>query len=206
MRLRRGPRAGHDPRSTWLGRLVRGWRPDRNPLRRGTDRAEIAIGAALLVAFLVGLPFAAHAAASWTNDISQHEFNAQQATFHQVRATLLEAPVTAQSYGVTLAPQADARWIAPDGQVRTGLLTVPTDAKKGSTVLIWTDQSGALVTPLLPGQIPMRNDLAATAAVTLLAIMLLVIVWMVHRALNRRRMAAWEADWLATGPRWTSRR
>jgi hypothetical protein len=25
------------------------------------------------------------------------------------------------------------------------------------------------------------------------------------RALNKRRMAAWDADWQATGPHWTTR-
>jgi hypothetical protein len=27
-----------------------------------------------------------------------------------------------------------------------------------------------------------------------------------RRALDKRRMAAWDADWRATGPRWTARR
>ena len=30
-------------RTSWLARLIRGLRPDRNPLRRGIDRAETAI-------------------------------------------------------------------------------------------------------------------------------------------------------------------
>jgi hypothetical protein len=28
----------------------------------------------------------------------------------------------------------------------------------------------------------------------------------VHRAMERRRLAAWEADWARTGPRWSRRR
>src|ERR1700753_1798194 len=34
----------------WLGRQVRGLRPDRNPLRRGTDRLETCLLAGLLAA------------------------------------------------------------------------------------------------------------------------------------------------------------
>jgi hypothetical protein len=39
-----------------------------------------------------------------------------------------------------------------------------------------------------------------------LAAALIIIGWLTRRALDRRRMAAWDADWLATGPRWTPRR
>jgi hypothetical protein len=34
----------------------------------------------------------------------------------------------------------------------------------------------------------------------------IIIGMLVRRALDRRRMAAWDRDWLATGPRWTPRR
>jgi hypothetical protein len=35
---------------------------------------------------------------------------------------------------------------------------------------------------------------------------MLVIGVLGRRALDKRRMAAWDADWRATGPRWTARR
>ena len=56
--------AQRSPSSSWLGRLLRGRRLDRNPLRRGSDRVETAIAGVLLAAFLAGAPFAAHAAGS----------------------------------------------------------------------------------------------------------------------------------------------
>ena len=44
------------PRMHWLARLMRGWRLDRNPLRRRSDRAETAVLGVLLAAFLAGRP------------------------------------------------------------------------------------------------------------------------------------------------------
>ena len=55
-------------------------------------------------------------------------------------------------------------------------------------------------------QLATRAQLAEEVAVAGLAIMLAVIGWLARRALDRRRMAAWDADWLATGPQWTPRR
>ncbi|HEX6527422.1 MAG TPA: hypothetical protein VF070_46530 [Streptosporangiaceae bacterium] len=191
---------------TWLVRVVRGCRPDRNPLRRGTDRAEVAVCAALTAAFLSAAPFAAHTAANWSHASSLRELQTQRTTFHQVRATLLDAPLSVPAYGAKPVPEAYCRWTAPDGHARTGLVTVPADAGKGSTVLLWTDQSGQIVVPLQGAQVHLREELAAAVAVAVLALVALALALGAHQALNRRRMAAWDADWLATGPRWSSRR
>lgn len=192
-------------RFAWIGRILRGRRLDRNPLRRRSDRVETVILAALLAAFLGGAPFAAHTAATWAGAASQQELRAQQANFRQVTAVLLEAAWTPQGYGFTIASQANARWVAPDGKVRTGMIAVPADAKAGSTKRIWTNTSGDLVTPLQPDQIALRADLAAMASVAVLGAVLLTTAAVVRRSLNRRRLADWDADWLATGPRWSSR-
>src|SRR5690348_18243309 len=58
MMTRLGRRLG----TCWLARLLRGRRLDRNPLRRGSDRAETVVLGVLLAAFLAAAPFAAHAA------------------------------------------------------------------------------------------------------------------------------------------------
>jgi len=190
----------------WIGRILRGRRLDRNPLRRGSDRVETVVLAALLAVFAGGSPFAAHASASWVSALSQQELRAQHANFRQVTAVLLDAPWTPAGYGVGLAPQADARWKAPDGAVRTGLITVPAGAKAGAGVKIWTDRSGQLVTPLQQDQIAMRADLAAAVAVAALGVVLVIVAGTVRLVLNRRRMAGWDAGWPATGSRWTFRR
>jgi len=197
--------APRSPRSTVLSRLLRGRRPDRNPLRRGSDRAETAMLGVLLAAFLAGAPFAAHAAGSWTYAASTREAQAQQAAIHEVRATLLQA---ATPWSVTAGgSQAEARWRAPDGQVRTAELIVPTGAAAGSTVTVWVNRAGQLTDPPLQrSQVVGRTDMSQVLAVAALAVALILVGWLGRRALDRRRLAAWDADWLATGPRWTSLR
>ena len=98
-----------------LGRFVRRWRFDRNPLRRATDRAETAVLAVLVAAFLIGAPFAALATGAWVHGMARQAQLAQEASRRQVTAVVLA--VTAPSGGgEDLAWQAQARWRAPDGR------------------------------------------------------------------------------------------
>ncbi len=198
------------PRTTWLGRMARGRRPDRNPLRRASDRVETAVLGLLLAAFLAAAPFAAHAAGTWASARFTAEQRTQVSAVHQVRAVLLQAPLSwnADLYGVAPGPVADARWTAPDGHPCTGLIPVPSSsAAAGSTVLVWTDRVGQLAyPPLQHGQVAGRVALAEGLAVLVLAVALIVAARLARWALDRRRLAGWDADWLATGPRWSPRR
>jgi hypothetical protein len=73
--------------------------------------------------------------------------------------------------------------------------------------MVWTDRTGQLTdSPLQPAQVAGRADMARVLAVAALAVVLLIVSWVARWALNRRRLAAWAAEWLATGPRWSSRR
>jgi uncharacterized membrane protein YphA (DoxX/SURF4 family) len=205
MRAWRSPRDHRIPRSTRLGRVLRGLRPDRNPLRRGSDRAETAMLALLLAAFLAGTPFAAHAAGSWTYAASAREAQAQHAGLYQVPATLLQAatPWSISEGGA----EAQARWKAPDGQVRTGQVFVFSGAPVGSRVMVWVNQAGQLTdSPLQASQVTGRTDMARALAVIGLAVTLIILGLAGRWALDRRRLARWDAEWLATGPRWSPRR
>jgi hypothetical protein len=204
---RSGGRKG--PKSHRLGRLLRRWRPDRNPLRRSSDRAETAVLGWLLAVFLAAAPFVGHAVASWAYTAAGREAQVQQATLHEVSATLLQtAPEWngfADSPGAT--PQVNAQWRAPDGQLRTGELLVPNGAPAGSAVTVWTNRAGQLADPPLQRpQITSQAQVAGGMAVAGLAIVLVLAGWLARRVLDRRRMADWDADWLATGPRWSPRR
>jgi len=198
-------RAWRGSGSTRLGRLARGLRLDRNPLRRRSDRAETAMLGALVAVFLAGAPFAAHAAGSWTDATSTREAQAQQATFRQVPATLLEA---ASPWNLSeTGSEANARWKAPDGQVRTGDIFVPSGAPAGTTVLVWVNQAGQLTdSPLQRSQVTGRADMARVLAVAALGAALSIVGLAGRWALDRRRLTAWDAEWRATEPRWSSRR
>ena len=203
---RQGSAAG--TRTYRLARLVRRWRLDRNPLRRRSDRAETVLLGVLLAVFLAGAPFAAHAAGGWTYASSAREAQAQQATLHHVPATMLQTvrvPVCVHQRGSPAGRT--ARWRAPDGKVRTGLVYVPGGAAAGSTVQVWVTPSGQQSDPpLQPTQITDRTQLAESLAVVGLAVMLVIVGGLTRRALNARRLAGWDAAWLATGPRWSPRR
>jgi hypothetical protein len=199
------PKSPRSPRNTRLGRLLRGRRFDRNALRRGSDRAETAVLGVLLAAFLAGAPFVAHTAGSWTYAACTREAQVQQASLHQVPATLLQA---AQPWNMTAyGSEAQARWRAPDGQVRTGQVMVPSGAAAGSTVTIWTDQTGQLTgPPMLHSQVTGRMYLSEALAVAALAAVLVTVGAAARWALDRRRLGAWDAEWLSAGPRWSPRR
>ena len=202
MMTRLGRRLG----TSWLARLLRGRRLDRNPLRRGSDRAETVVLGALLAAFLAAAPFAAHAAGSWAHASAVRDAQAQRASLHQVTATLAAAAPLLSSYGSASNFAVEARWRAPDGRVRTGELLVTATAAAGHSTRIWVDRAGRLTGPLSRDQVTGRVQLAVGVAVGGLAVLLIVAAWLVRGGIDRRRMAAWDADWLANGPRWSPRR
>ena len=198
-------RRSRRPPATWVGRFLRGRLPDRNPLRRRTDRVESAVFLVLFAVVCAIAPFAAAAASDWENGASLREMRGQQATIHQVRATLLDDAQDTGAYPATLA-EADIRWKTPGGRTVTDMIRVPAGAKAGHVVWIWTDPSGDLVTPLRPADIPGRDGLAAAAAVVSLSAVALLAGLAVRIRMNRHRMTAWGADWKATEPRWNTRR
>lgn len=194
-------------RGAWLPRLVRRWRPDGNPLRRTSDRMEAALLAILIAAFLCGAPLAGIAAGRAAAASSMRAEHAQ-AGWHQVAAVLLQqAPGKSDPlFQAPLEPMVPARWKAPDGTLRTGEIYAPKGAAAGSTVFVWTDRSGRLTAlPLQRGAVVEDVALAASLATMAVAVVLAVLGLLTRWVLDRRRLAAWDARWRATGPQWTGR-
>jgi hypothetical protein len=186
-------------------RVVRGLWPDRNPLRRTLDRVEGVVVGGLAVAFLAGAPLATVAAWHVAYGYGARAAYAQQMAWHQVPAVLL---ATASTSGYTgYQPEVRARWTAPDGARRTGKVPAPPGAWAGSTVRVWVGAAGRLTgPPLLPSQVTGQAFLAAVLAPILFGEVLLVAGQLAHYLLGRRRLAAWDAEWRATGPQWSRQR
>jgi hypothetical protein len=193
------------PSATRLSRLVRRWRLDRNPLRRATDRAETAVLALLVAAFLVGAPFAALATGAWVHGAARQAQLAQEASRRQVTAVVLSV-TPASAAGQELAWQAQARWRAPSGREVTREVPVAPGTAAGAKLQVWSDPAGGLTTaPLLDSQVAGQAAAAEAFGVIASAAVLILTGELALWALYKRRMAAWDADWRATGPRWTTR-
>jgi hypothetical protein len=202
---RRRPRARRAPGVSRVGRFVRGRRLDRNPLRRPSDRAESAVLIVLVIAFIAAAPFAALACGAWARATAHQVQATQQVSRYQVPAVVLPVPAGSQASGYA-APEARARWTAPDGKVISDQVPVLAATAAGTVVRVWVTRDGQLTdAPLQDTQVAGQADFAATAGVVALAAMLAVTGALARRALDKRRIAAWDADWRATGRRWTRR-
>ena len=199
----RSPGASLARWTRWLGF-------DRNPLRRRTDRIEAVIRLATMILLLVAVPVAAIVVGRQANQLALRQAHAQQAADHEVTAVLLQQ---AQATGVP-DPYTSiemtyvlARW-QPVGQPpRSGQVLAPAGARAGSIVMVWVDASGAVVGPP-PDHREIVGDVAITTVVTGLAASLLLLGSnaLARRALDRRRLNAWDADWRTTGPLWSDHR
>jgi hypothetical protein len=184
-------------------RACRGLWPNRNPLRRTLDRVEAAVVGGLVIAFLAGAPTAALAAGHIASSISSRTAHAEQAAWHRVPARLLLAATPAAGYHYDQVP---AWWASPDGAWHVDFVSAPSGTSAGGTVMVWVDAAGRLTgPPLQPRQIWVRTILAAALAPVVLGFILVCVGWVAYRVLDRRRLAAWAAEWRATGPQWTGR-
>jgi hypothetical protein len=163
--------------------------------------------AVLVIAFMLAAPFAAVACGAWGHAIAHRVQAAQQASRYLVPAVVLRVPQGSEGAGyAALAPEAQARWTAPDGKVVSVDVPVPAATALGTVMRVWVTRDGQLTdAPLQDTQVAGQADLAATFGVVALAATLTVTGVLARRVLDRRRMAAWDADWQVTGHRWTRR-
>lgn len=179
-----------------IRRLIRLYRFDRNPLRRRWDRLESLLLAAVLLLFAAcAVPAVALGSSVYAGGLSA-ELNGRWVTARLVTDAPGMTKVSPEGPGVTTATM--VRWIGPDGKWRSGTAPVPPGAKAGSTVRVWTDPDGNLT--LAP---PDRLETTTRAIVVGVGVQLLgggVLLGayaLAHRALERRRDAAWDAAWAA---------
>ncbi|MBO0821504.1 MAG: hypothetical protein J2P26_11725 [Nocardiopsaceae bacterium] len=158
---------------------------------------------AIVTAIAAG-PFAVPAAAGASHAAAASAQAEQEATRHQASAVLLQrAADGGKSYSAGSQVLARAAWRAPDGAPRTGQVMAQAGAAQGSSVRVWTDQAGHLTSPpLTSGQIESQADLAGAATGIALALLALGESLIIQRAMDRRRMAEWDAEWSATEPSW----
>jgi hypothetical protein len=195
-------------RGWWLPRALRGARLDRNPLRRGVDRVETCLLVGLFMGLAAGAPFAAQAAsqASYTGGLQARQ--EQMATRHEVQAVLTSEAPSLSGYALNTSVLTEATWTSVTGVHRSGEVPAEPGSPKGSAVTVWTDDATGYLDgpPLTMAEAAGQADAAMVGAIAGTGLLYLAGVGVVVHVLNRRRMAAWEADWLATAPAWNRQR
>jgi hypothetical protein len=194
----------------FLRRFVRKIGFDRNQLRRGCDRLETWLVAAVLAVMLVATPILVwHAgAAAYRGAVAE---SADQRLHRRlsVDAVLLRDSMPRPGAGNYVQPQPNpvpARWLAPDGTARTGTVTPPSFEPAGTRVSIWIDGQGTQTKPPISPS-PAADAFAAGLAVAMgAAFGVAVALVAVRGAVNRRRMSRWQLEWMNIEPRWTGRR
>jgi hypothetical protein len=181
------------------------------PMKRGTDRVEMASRLFLLLLVLATAPVAlasAHASQRHLVTVASQ----QLAERHAARAVIVrpvrvEASSGDPDYNGSPLTQAVVRWSTPTGGSRTASQLTPSWLSAGDTVTVWLTRDGRLTTqPLDPAA---ANGMGLGVGL-MVAFMLPLTAWALHRLLrwllDRRRMRQWATGWQVVGPVWTARR
>jgi len=191
------------------GRVARRIGLDRNPLRRRSDRIEAWVTLILMAMVLVVGPLTAwHAAGSaYYHAVRASEWDRQHR--FQVTAVLVtdaDVGVQAPDDDHPMEPTGQARWVAPEGSARTGVVTAEPDQRAGSTVVIWTDRHGAVTLPPVERNSSMDGLAAGLLAAIGVVVGVVGILTLVRRRLDNRRMDQWQTEWMFVEPGWSGRR
>jgi hypothetical protein len=195
------------------GLMIRMWRRlglDANPMRRTADRIQAWTTLALLALLVtVGPVLAAYVGRGVYRGGAAVERTQRLERFHTEAVLTQDAPLIFASDAAMVAPKVlvQARWTGPDHSVQSGLISVDAGTRTGTSVMLWTDANGE------PVAAPLRHDQVAGRAVVAGAIAMFAAAALVGtarlvlgRSLDRRRLAAWQAEWSIVGPAWTGRR
>ncbi|MGW5658586.1 Rv1733c family protein [Streptomyces sp. NPDC003758] len=171
------------------------WRWRRNPLRRTSDLVEAWVLLAAWVLTVVG----GAAVGVMTAVVAERSFEGDRSERRAIAAELVtDASNEVSTHaGDRRRAWAKVQWTAPDGKTRrTGRTKVPTGARAGSQVQVWTDAKGGLTSR--PAD-PSEALVEATAVGVLATAATVGVVWVSTRAvravLDRRRMVQWAVEW-----------
>jgi hypothetical protein len=199
MRLRRSPRL----QGCWLLRTIRGARPDRNPLRRGIDRLETCLLVGLFAVIAVVTPFAARLVGHASYAAGLQTRQEQLANRHQVQAALTKDAGPVSGYSISAYVLTPATWTSVTGVRRSGEVPAEPGSREGTPISVWTDRNGYLDSPPLDvSEVASQADAATVGVIVASGVVYVVGAAATKQLLNRRRMAAWDADWVTTAPTW----
>ncbi|WP_405910085.1 hypothetical protein OG742_41225 [Streptomyces sp. NBC_00828] len=179
------------------------WRWRRNPLRRRSDALEAWI---VLIAWALTVFGGVFIGLAATQSV-EHGLAQQRAEWHSVPARLTaDAPHSSPTESEADRVWAKVSWTAPDGSVRAGQARVSTGATAGTSVTVWTDSDGRLVTkPATESQAQLRASLVGVLVGMSASVVPFVCGRLVRGRLERRRTEQWDEEWERFGPLWGRR-
>jgi hypothetical protein len=184
-------------------------RPRGRLPRRRTDRVEDVAAVVLAsVAIVMGL------VAFWVGRAGQtaqmERAVAEAAERVPVRVVLLapaEVLPAVDGVGTPIPVQVPARWTAPDGSERLGVVTVGFRSPAGTELPKWVDRrTGGIVAPPVPAAGAGWVGVLGGLGVALVGWLVLGCAWWgVLRWTGVRNDAAWAREWADIEPRWSGR-
>ena len=191
--------------TTWWLRFKRQMGLDGNPLRRRSDVIAAWLTPAMILVFAALIPVAASVTGSLARAQNASVVRASHGWHHVTGHLLRSAPGPAQTdHGTnTWNEMALANW-SFEGRSYHGSIPVPAGSPAGSARIVRLDNAGVVqMPPLVPAQLADRIDTLTFIVMIAVAMMLMAVKGIVRRILDKRRLAAWESDWHAVGPRWS---
>ncbi|ETK38004.1 Rv1733c family protein [Microbispora sp. ATCC PTA-5024] len=186
----------------WTMTRVRRYRPDRNPLRRRSDRMEAALAAVALAAVLLAL-WPALAVGRVVYDAGSAAERVGPSVRQRVPAVVAAWPPQTLAESRALLGEATVRWTLPSGEVRTGRVPTALLVRTGSRVAVWVDPAGRPTTPPQDRTETVARAGAAGFGVLAAGAALALCVFAVGRAvLDRGRYRDWDDAWAAADRRW----
>jgi hypothetical protein len=191
--------------TTMRTRLARRLGIDGNPLRRRSDVIAAWLLPVAIVLFF-GLCPVIYAVIGMRVRADNAAVQRAEATWHQANAELLQAAGGPQQTGsgsntwTVLAPIR----LVENGRAYDANHPVAAGTAADTQVKVWLNRTGSLeVPPLSAAQADDRVLADTLVALAALAVLLAGGTWATRRMLDRRRLAGWETEWLAVGPRWS---
>lgn len=194
--------------TTPVSRLWARIHPGRSPLARVWDRVEAFVLVLALAVPLVALPISA----AIGSDTYAHQLRVaeqQMSTRYRANAVLLENVPASPTGGVYGAADPDAwkaaaQWQSSDGTRHTGEITAKAGTRANTSVPVWLDRSGQVVTPPMTPEQALR-EAVSTALTTWLAVVAAcgITFWMSRRLLDRARDRQWQREWESVSRQWS---
>ncbi|MGY1643589.1 hypothetical protein ACI782_20985 [Geodermatophilus sp. SYSU D00703] len=200
------------PTDTALRRSVRWFTLGSGPLKRGSDRLQVAGRLVVVLALLVAPPLAVAASAVTTGQLEALAAEEAAERTHVDAVLLEDAPEAPQAAGAGYGGEdpvtvpAPAVWPVPGGTERQGVVLVRPGVTAGTTVPVWVHRDGHIT------RAPMDRSRIDSSAMSIGAVFFFGIplaTWTLYAllcaALDAHRDRRWARGWAAVEPDWATR-